>query len=187
VGVGFQPNYGIYYRMNSRGATIIEWVVILFVTGLLVGISVPVFTTWQDRVAEIKCAENLIEIGLALNAYGADHDGKWPVLATDRSLKSQNIPVLDTVLLKYASSPEIFICPADNRDIHTRTGTSYQWDFFPQGLAQKGGVPDLSTAAFKVESKPPLLHQAVVLDKEAFHRIGSHSNGLYLIQPIVNP
>ena len=164
----------------AAGLTRVEVVVLVFICGLFIGVCVPVYTMWTDRMHDAQCKQHLMEIGNALNAYGADHQGAWPQLAGERMSRSQNVPVMDTVLAPYVSSPDIFKCPGDDNEVFLRTGSSYRWDFYPEALKKSGGVPDLSTATFRVESRPLLLHQAVVLDKEPFHKSNSHANGLYL-------
>jgi len=164
----------------AQGLTRVEMVVLVFVCGLFIGVCVPVYTMLTDRMADARCKQNLMDIGKALNAYGIDHEGKWPQLAGERSSRKQKVAVMDTVLEPYAASPEIFRCPGDDNDVYRRTGSSYRWDFFPEAMAKEGGVPDLSKAVFRVESRPILLHRAVVLDKEPFHKSSSHANGLYL-------
>ncbi len=165
---------------SVTGFTRVELIVILFISGLLVGICVPVYTMWSDRAADAKCRQNLMTMGAALNAYGVDHDGAWPQMAGDRSSVTQKVAVLDTVLAPYVTDPQVFRCPGDDNEVYQRTGCSYRWDFFPEAMAQQGGVPDLSQVTFKVESRPILLHRAIILDKEPFHKSSSHGNGLYL-------
>ncbi|MEM6883948.1 MAG: type II secretion system protein [Verrucomicrobiota bacterium] len=164
----------------SKGMTLVEVVVLFFICGLFVGVSVPAYTMWTDRKEDAHCKQNLMAIGFALNGYGADHEGAWPQLASERLSRSQQVPVLETVLLPYAASPAIFRCPGDDNEVYQRTGSSYRWDFYPEQLKQEGGIPDLSQAIFRIESRPILLHQAIVLDKEPFHKSSSHANGLYL-------
>jgi len=165
---------------GSKGLTRVEVVVLVFVCGLFVGVCVPVYTMWKDRLHDAQCKHNLLAIGNALKAYGLDHEGAWPQLAAERMSRSQKIPVLDTVLGRYATSPDIFKCPGDDNEVFLRTGSSYRWDFYPEALKKSGGIPDLFQVNFRVESRPLLLHQAVVLDKEPFHKSSSHANGLYL-------
>ncbi|MEM1159120.1 MAG: hypothetical protein AAF649_03495 [Verrucomicrobiota bacterium] len=166
---------------QCSGLTRVEVVVLIFICGLFIGVSVPVYTMWTDRMHDAQCKHNLLAIGNALNAYGTDHQGVWPSLAAERMTRSQQVPVLDVVLAPYASSSNIFECPGDDNEVFQRTGSSYRWDFYPQAMKQQqGGIPDLSTATFRVESRPILLHQAIVLDKEPFHKSNSHANGLYL-------
>lgn len=165
---------------NHHGFTKVELIVVLFILGLFVGVCVPVFSMWSDKAADAQCRQNLLSIGSALNAYGVDHEGVWPQLAGERSSKSQQVPVMDIVLAEYVDDQSVFRCPGDDNDVYTRTGCSYRWDFYPEAMKEAGGIPDLSQVEFKVESRPMLLHRAIVLDKEPFHKTKSHANGLYL-------
>lgn len=162
------------------GLTKVEVIVLIFVVGLFIGVSMPAYTMWTDRAADAQCKVHLSELGRALNAYGSDHDGKWPVIAADRMMRAQNIPVMDVVLATYVSDPAVFQCPGDDNEVYERSGSSYRWDFFPEKMQQEGGIPDVSQAQFEVQSRPILLHQAIILDKEPFHKSDSHANGLYL-------
>jgi len=157
----------------------VEVIVVVGILGLLVAISVPAVQMVMDRSAEAGCLNNLRQIGVALQSYAADHDGRLPRLAAGRSFKSETAPVMDVVLLPYVSSEEVFQCPGDDRGLFEKSGSSYFWNYFP--TIQEDGSVNLKISALeftllqtKEHSKIPL-----VVDKEAFHRGGNHANALY--------
>ncbi|MGF1677934.1 MAG: hypothetical protein ACFCUX_01940 [Candidatus Methylacidiphilales bacterium] len=156
-----------------------ETAVVVLIVGLLVSLSIPVVQMVIDRSKEAACLSNLRQIGLAVQSYAAEHDNNLPQLAAGRSSRSEDIPVMDTVLLPYVNDSRIFRCPADTRDLFEISGSSYFWNYFPT-LQEDGSVnlkiPSLEFSLLQVSepSKIPL-----VVDKEAFHRAKTHASILY--------
>jgi len=62
----------------------------------------------RERARRIQCLNNLRQIGLAMNAYAADHDGKFPDSGTC------NLAADFRLLHPYAGNAgQIFKCPSD--------------------------------------------------------------------------
>jgi hypothetical protein len=57
-----------------------------------------------------------------------------PILKAGREKLTDDVPVIDNTLDKYASDKAIFACPADQR-FATETGTSYFWNVAINGQA----------------------------------------------------
>jgi prepilin-type processing-associated H-X9-DG protein len=96
-----------------------------------------------------------------LNAYLSDHDMRMPSLAAARSSKSEEVPVIDTLLAEYVSDKRVFRCPAD-RTLAEQTGTSYFYNSALSGQAVAAlnflGVSDAPTRI------------PVLVDKEGWHK-----------------
>lgn len=164
---------------GSRAFTLIELLVSLVVVGVLAALAFPAMGYAIERSRGTRCLSNLRQIGLALNAYAADHDQELPDLVAGRRSLNEDVPVMDTVLLPYAGSGEVFRCPSDGQKLYATTGTSYFWNYLP--VLQEDGsknlrLPSLEFAltGAREPSKIPL-----VVDKEAFHDGGRSSNLLY--------
>lgn len=166
-------------HFSRRAFTLVELAVVLSVTGLLAALAFPVFRHSLDKAAATRCLSNLRQIGVALNAYAADHEQQLPDLAAGRRSRAEDVPVLDTVLLPYTGGGDVFRCPSDTGKFFEQTGTSYFWNYLPV-LREDGSknlrLPSLEFALTGTSdpSKIPL-----VLDKEAFHAGGTQSNILY--------
>jgi prepilin-type N-terminal cleavage/methylation domain-containing protein len=159
--------------MKRRGFTLTELLVVLAVIGTLAGIGIPLARSFIARSREAACLNNLRSLGVGLESYLQDHNGILPPLKVGRVSKTDDAPVLETVLLPYLSSAEAFRCPADNVQFE-KSGCSYSWNFF---------VSDKRLAEVFVfglrSNQIPLIS-----DKEAWHPSGT--NFLYADQTSSN-
>jgi prepilin-type N-terminal cleavage/methylation domain-containing protein/prepilin-type processing-associated H-X9-DG protein len=151
--------------MKARGFTLTEVLVALAIIAVLAGIAYPVSRSLVGRSREAACLGNLRSIGVGLQGYLQDHGQKLPNLEAGRSGKNTDAPVLETVLLPYVDSPEVFHCPEDRREF-ARSGSSYIWNSTQSGLH----VSKLSF--FGIEGR--LDRIPLVGDKEAWHPGGSN-------------
>ena len=98
--------------VSTRGFTLTELLVVIAIIGGLAGIAVPVSMSMVAKSREAACLGNLRGIGAGLQAYLSDHNNRLPVLALGRESKSSPEPVLETVLLPYVGSADVFRCPS---------------------------------------------------------------------------
>ncbi len=117
---------------QSRGFTLVEILVVLAITATLVGIGVPVSRSLIAKSREATCLNNLRGLGVATESYLQDHNNRMPTLALGRSSKTEDLPVIETVLLEYVGSAESFHCPAD-RELYKKSGSSYAWNTTQNG------------------------------------------------------
>jgi prepilin-type N-terminal cleavage/methylation domain-containing protein len=62
----------------SRGFTIIELLAVISIIGILASMIFPVFARAREQARSTVCADNLHEIGMALQMYAGDWDGRYP-------------------------------------------------------------------------------------------------------------
>lgn len=150
--------------MKSKGFTLTEMLVVLAIIGILAGISYPIVASLVGKSREAACLNNLRSLGTALQGYLDDHNQMMPTLEVGRASKTEDLPVLDVVLMPYLESSDGFACPAD-KSVHERTGTSYAWNNTQNGLH----VTKLSFFTTQQSEKIPL-----IIDKESWHPSGTN-------------
>jgi prepilin-type processing-associated H-X9-DG protein len=64
-----------------RALTLIEILVIIFIIGLLIAITVPATMQVRESARRTQCSNNLRQIGLAINSYHSDHSMFPPGMA----------------------------------------------------------------------------------------------------------
>ena len=147
------------------GFTLTELLVVIAIIATLGGIAYPVSMSMIAKSREATCLGNLRQIGAGLQAYLSDNNQCLPILALGRDSKSSEEPVLETVLLPYIGSQEVFRCPADKEQF-AKTGSSYNWNITQNGLH----ITKLSF--FGIEDRPELI--PLVSDKESWHPGGTN-------------
>ncbi len=113
--------------IKSRGFTMVELLVVIAIIAALAGIGYPVARSFIAKSHEAACLGNLRSQGVALQSYLQDNNQTMPHLEIGRNSKTQDVPVLDTILLPYLESPDAFHCPADKTEFE-KTGSSYSWN-----------------------------------------------------------
>lgn len=149
--------------MKARGITLVEMIVVLVIIAVLVAAVYPISRSVVAKSREAVCLDLLRAQGVALQSYLQDHHDTMPDLAIGRASKTEDVPVLDTLLVPYAGTAESFHCPADKKEF-AKTGCSYNWNHLQSGRRASDlyffGVP---------EELIPL-----VSDKEAWHPGGTN-------------
>ncbi len=71
--------------MNRRGFTMVELLGVITVIAILAAILFPVFARAREKARTHNCLMNLLNIGMALRLYAAEHDGWYPPKEDDLS------------------------------------------------------------------------------------------------------
>ena len=139
---------------------------------ILAAIGIPAYDRMKNQARSAACDQKLRHMGAALNLYATDNGMKLPIMAAARNDKSEEVPVLDTVLADYVNDETYFRCPADHSDLWERTGNSYFWNSTVNG--QHLGHLDFLGLTENDVGIP------LVADKENFHKnVGDEVNVLY--------
>lgn len=122
--MGFRP----WNRAAGRsGFTLIELLFVISIISLLASLLFPVFMTVRGKARQMACASNLRQIGMGVQMYLQDYDGRYPhaVDATDRADPDQwsgtpafaaaipKIGLVQDVLHSYVKERRLFRCPSD--------------------------------------------------------------------------
>ncbi|UCH35682.1 MAG: prepilin-type N-terminal cleavage/methylation domain-containing protein [Armatimonadota bacterium] len=92
-------------RSRSRGMTLIELVVVIFIISMLAGIALPAMWQARQRAASTLCVSNMHQVLLGLQMYLIEYE-EIPL----------NIPGKlwwTEALAPYTKSRDVFLCPAD--------------------------------------------------------------------------
>lgn len=129
------------WSSRAPGFTLIDVLVSLSVIAILTAIMLPALSNVTKQVQRVQCASNMRQIGIGLQAYAYDFDGKLPKTvfgdtdAEARSERPSEPSPQDTLVIRpivetrsgpmalwdntgrlfseaYVSSPDVFYCPA---------------------------------------------------------------------------
>ena len=137
----------------------------LAIVAALSAIGYPITRSFIDKSREAACLNNLRSLGAGLQGYLTDHQDLMPEMEAGRTSKTEEIPVIDVVLLPYLESAGAFKCAADHV-IFERSGSSYLWNSTQNGLH----VSQLSF--FGIKDRPDRI--PLITDKESWHPGGTN-------------
>ena len=86
---------------KDRGFTLTEMLVVIGIIALVLGILLPVVTTFRRYARTAACASNMREIGLAFSQYMTDYEGAFPDASISNSGGSPYSPKGLSVLKKH--------------------------------------------------------------------------------------
>jgi prepilin-type N-terminal cleavage/methylation domain-containing protein/prepilin-type processing-associated H-X9-DG protein len=147
------------------GFTMVELLVVVAIVSALAGIGFAVGGPMIAKSRQTACLNQLRSIGVGLQGYLQDNNQMMPEMEAGRSLKSMDVPVMDTVLGPYVENPDVFRCPEDKVEF-AKSGSSYLWNHTQNGRH----VTNLSF--FGIEDRPEKI--PLVSDKEAWHPDGTN-------------
>ena len=148
--------------MKRRGAfTLVELLVVIAVIAILAALAFPAFQRVAESGRATACTGNLRQLGVALSVYLGEHYNLMPTLKTARAALTDDVPVIDNTLDKYAPVKGVFACPADKTGFAARTGTSYVWNVTLNGQA----LAALNFLGLTADHS----HIPIMSDKEGFH------------------
>jgi prepilin-type N-terminal cleavage/methylation domain-containing protein len=152
--------------MKPRGFTLTELLILLAIIAALAGVVYPLGRSLLARSREASCLGQLRSLGVALQGYLQDHQQTMPEIAVGRGSRTEEAPVLETVLIPYVSSPDAFRCPQD-RDEYMKSGSSYAWNSTQSGRR----VSQLEF--FGIDADRPQ-QIPLIADKEGWHPSGTN-------------
>jgi prepilin-type N-terminal cleavage/methylation domain-containing protein len=164
-------------RAASRGGfTLIELLVVIAIIAILAGLLLPTLGRAKEKGRSIACVNNLKQLGVALNLYADENDGKLPTAEQVPSMPldpANPLPRICDLLaphLGYATNAlpkvmTVFRCPKDNVGRFEQNGSSYEWNSWYNGRP----------AHNPRTSQNPVSDALLMYDYENFH--GASTNG----------
>ena len=123
---------------NRRtGFTLIELLVVIAIIAILAAILFPIFISAKKKAKVSSCAQNLRQIGMAVNMYADDNNGFLPRTDRFRQGDRRHHPdwaYVNATWKKYIRNAKIYFCPADG-PIFGHGG-----NFLPEGKIPGTGV-----------------------------------------------
>ncbi len=133
---------------TRRAFSLIELLVVIAIVAVLIGIAVPSIAMVRQRATKTACMSNLRQIGIAIDAYRADHKNIYPSARyiPEPFVSGDADAPLPKVLEPYLAQGDpglktIYQCGGDAGYVHARCGISYMYrvgisgqtieDYFP--------------------------------------------------------
>lgn len=145
-------------RLNKRGFTLLEIVVVIAIISILAYILVPMYGRARSEARRMTCANNLVQLQRAMSVYADDHYSTFPELASRQSINSGKATVRDT-LLPLLKDERVFKCPDDKQGFFEKEGSSYEWNALLNKQSKDGPAETLVGS-----SRTPMFY-----DYENFH------------------
>jgi prepilin-type N-terminal cleavage/methylation domain-containing protein/prepilin-type processing-associated H-X9-DG protein len=125
-------------RLRSAIAfTLIELLVVIGIIGILASLLMPAFGRAKGKASDTKCISNLRQIGIALNIYADENQGRLPYaerLPTSPVTPTNVLPrIVDVLSNHVGGAVSIFRCPRDRFGFYEKEGSSYEWNYQANG------------------------------------------------------
>lgn len=188
-----QYAHGAFFDSREMRPTRFEIFVLLVVLGLTAYVAIPEWQAHRARAMQATCMSNLRAIGVGLSGYLEANDSTWP--SVDKLLtfsrRDKPWPTLPVVLEPYVDANDVFLCPADSREIeddalrskfgsnstwYATEGLSYEWLGGDAYGGRRIGKENLTRLAGLGKGRAD---QDLLRDFESFHAGLGGSNTLF--------
>ena len=133
--------------------TLVELLVVIAIVGILASLLLPGLVTAKERARRAVCANNLRQLGLALQFYGGDHAERLPGGQSDNeNPDDEHVPILSTrtyrLMIQYAGTSNVLDCPGVESPFRRQRDLRVQDNYgFVIGYNYLGGHADTPWAA----------------------------------------
>jgi prepilin-type N-terminal cleavage/methylation domain-containing protein/prepilin-type processing-associated H-X9-DG protein len=156
---------------RTSAFTIMELLCVIVIIAVLSSLLLPAVGKMSDRAQNIKCQNNLKQLGAAAHAAAVDNDNTFPAVEFDPDNPAygseEGAKPLNEVFANYGIGPVNLKCPADEKgpNIFAKRGYSYLWK------PEVEGEETVSITIFRrrVPVEVPLSRVALAADYTAVH------------------
>jgi prepilin-type N-terminal cleavage/methylation domain-containing protein len=132
-------------RPASQGAfTLIELLVVIAIIAVLASLLLPTLGRAKAKAKDITCVSNLKQLGVALNLFADENDGKLPTAEQMPSMPldpANPLPRICDLLAPHLGyntnalpkAMTVFRCPRDDVGRFEQNGSSYEWNAWYNG------------------------------------------------------
>lgn len=142
-------------RSNSRGFTLIEFLVVVMLIAIAVALLLPVLVRTNAPAMRVSCASNLSQIAKAMIMYAdVPANGRFPCAAKDADNTSA-LASLGLLYNRYIADPRVFSCPQNPIDGFVLNGMEPGKPVQSSFGYDPGHNPDDVIAAIAADAKGP--------------------------------
>ena len=101
---GDEGGFAFMPKQRPGGVSYLDTQTTIAMVSIMAGIALPSLVGSREQARRVKCMNNLRQLGIAMQMFSDDNEGKYP-------------EKLSELYPKYASSPELFVCSSAGGEI----------------------------------------------------------------------